>query len=599
MPPTPIAFDTETHLIGPALKAPPLVCLSYAEGANAGLERHDTAREMFEVFLESDRVLVGHNVAFDFGVCAAKWPDLLPSIFDKYERDQVTDTMLRQQLIDIAATRRAPHPQSLAELSRRWLGVTLDKGEDTWRLRYGELHDVPLADWPQDAKAYAVDDARATLAVWLQQETQDLHLLDEYRQARAAWWLHLMSSWGLRTDPVAVEALAERLQTQHEALKSELVTGGLMRPNGVRDTKAAHARMLAVVEDPELSPKTKNPKLDKDACDSSGDPLLQAYAKVSSVKTRIGNYVKLLRRGLIHANFNSLLETGRTSSSPNVQNLPRKGGERECFVPRPGHVFIAADYSQFELRTVSQVMISLLGLRPKLAAALNAGIDPHLEIARRIVECSYDDAATRLAAGDDEVDLARQVGKVANFGFPGGLGIGRFVHYARNQYGVIITEAKAAELKEYWFQAWPEFEAYFRWVGVQCDSGPAKFEQAFVGRFRGGCSYCEACNTMFQGLAADAAKRAGFMIAKACYVERASPLFGVRPVNFPHDEFIAEVLEARAPEAAEELARLMVVGASVYLPDVPPLAEAYIMRRWSKKAKPVRGADGRLAVWEP
>lgn len=592
----PIAFDTETALIRTGLLAPPLVCLSYADGTGAGLVHHSEARDLVVAMLESDRVLVGHNVAFDFSVLVAKWPDLMPAVFAKYERGQVTDTLLRQKLIDIAGPTRYPRRYSLAECVLRWFGRVMEK--DEWRLRYAEFHDIPLHEWPEGARRYAIGDAVATLDVWTAQEkAQDLHLADQYRQARAAWWLHLMSSWGLRTDPSAVETLARAFQADYDAIESGLVSAGLVRSNGTRNTKAAAARMVEVCAD-KFKLKvtgTGKPQLDRDTCESVGDPVLADYAKLSGLKKKIGTDIPLLRRGLIQARYNSLLETGRTSSSPNVQNLPRKGGQRECFVSRDGKVFAAADYSGFELCTVSQVIITTLGIESKLAQALNRGFDPHLEMARRIVGCTYDDAKARIR--DDDVDTARQVGKVCNFGFPGGLGPGGLVRYARSGYGVELTEDQARGLKEHWTQAWPEFVLYFRWVGQQCEAGPAKIEQAFVERYRGGCSYCEACNTLFQGLAADAAKRAGFLIAQACYVDTGNILYGARPVLFIHDEFILEVDDNdRAGEAALELARLMVLGAAPFLPDVPPKAEPYLMRRWSKKAKPV-WSEGRLVPW--
>jgi DNA polymerase-1 len=86
-------------------------------------------------------------------------------------------------------------------------------------------------------------------------------------------------------------------------------------------------------------------------------------------------------------------------------------------------------------------------------------------------------------------------------------------------------------------------------------------------------------------------------------VDQASPLFNARIVAFIHDEFIAEVDDApSAHDAAHELARLMVEGANVYLPDVPiPLSkmEPLLMRRWSKKAEPRFSTEGgRLVPWE-
>ena len=609
----PIAFDTETERIRPGCLAPRLVCLSVAHEDGVELVHHTEALPWVETLLESDRLLVGHNVAYDFGVLVSAWPHLMPLVFAKYERNEVTDTGIREKLLHIAMGiyrgfertdgRWTKLLYSLEALAERHLEKVLQKdGTNSPRLRYAEVRDIPLEWWPEEFRSYAIEDATIPREIYrLQEEGRDW-LEDEYRQSRAEWWLHLMSCWGLRTDAKGVEQFAREIQREHDDTAHMLIQEGLMRENGSRNTKAAYRRMVEVCEAEGLeviTTKTGKPKLDADCCERSGDPVLRGYAQISSLKKKLSTDVPLLEQGVsipIQPRFETLLETGRTSSSPNVQNLPRKGGMRECFVPREGNVFAAADYSQFELRTVSQVCLNVFGFS-KQAEALNAGFDPHLEIARRIVGCSYQEALERKAEPD--VDNARQVGKVANFGFPGGLGIARFVDYARIGYGVEVTEEQAAALKSYWFEAWPEFRDYFQWVGSQCDQSVPRIRQFYSERYRANVSFCEACNSFFQGLAADAAKAAGFLIAKACYVDRSSPLFGCRPVNFVHDEFIVEAPEDQASDAAVELARLMVEGASPFLPDVPPLAEPYLMRRWSKRAKPVFGPEGRLIPWEP
>jgi DNA polymerase family A len=47
---------------------------------------------------------------------------------------------------------------------------------------------------------------------------------------------------------------------------------------------------------------------------------------------------------------------GRTSCyGPNIQQIPRRAGFREAFVPSPGHVFLSIDYSFIELCTLAAV----------------------------------------------------------------------------------------------------------------------------------------------------------------------------------------------------------------------------------------------------
>lgn len=82
--------------------------------------------------------------------------------------------------------------------------------------------------------------------------------------------------------------------------------------------------------------------------------------------------------GIIHANFHITgTKTGRFSSSgPNLQNLPLHGGIKSLFIPRDGHIFVYADYSQLELRIAAH-----LSEDPLLLSAYCDGLDLHQETA--------------------------------------------------------------------------------------------------------------------------------------------------------------------------------------------------------------------------
>lgn len=55
---------------------------------------------------------------------------------------------------------------------------------------------------------------------------------------------------------------------------------------------------------------------------------------------------------------------------------------------------------------------------------------------------------------------ARQRAKVANFGFPGGLGIVKFAAWAKAEYGITFTQSEVRALKEKWLAAYPEMLRY-------------------------------------------------------------------------------------------------------------------------------------------
>lgn len=352
-------------------------------------------------------------------------------------------------------------------------------------------------------------------------------------------------------------------------------------------------------------------KTDDDTLAKVPDPAIQILRGYQADQKELTGFVPKIWEGTtrpINPKFNALVATGRTScAEPNVQQLPRKGGVRECFVPRPGYLFASSDWSAIEMVALAQVLLNLFG-NSHLADALNADMDPHLRVAAQLAGVSYEEAQKRRAAHDEGIKNKRQLSKIANFGYAGGMGASTFVEYARGD-GVELSQEMGEELKRAWFAAWPEMRRYFEYIStITGDMGPKKIEQQYSGRVRGDIGFCDGANTLFQGLVADAAKHTLWELFKACYSNVRSThetdpngaLDGVRPVAFIHDEIICEVPDdALAPERAEALAHIMVTTARAWMPDVRVKAEPVLMRRWYKNAETVRDAQGRLQVWEP
>lgn len=441
-----LAFDTETHLIGPGQLAPRWVCVTWAipddrayrygimarqpgredradvwqwstffgqEGVTTKEEAIVNPEDFLDDMLQQGLV-VGHNVAFDLGVLMAGFPRLVPRVFAAMEQDRIRDTMIREMLIAIAKDRFRFDPDlkavprfSLAERGALRCNLSLSKGEDTYRLRYAELDGVALSDWPDEAVRYATLDAVATMKVWLAIEKAVPK--DEWLQVRSALAMHLMSCWGMVTDQAAVAQLQEALQDDIAARLGELVEAGLVSPEGKKSIKRVQDRVTqAYGGNPPRNEVTEkaaakgvdlgNIKYDGETLESSGDPVLVGLALYETRKKVLNDFCSKLTP-LVQPRFNVLVSSGRTScSNPNLQQIPRtldlnpehwKGAlpgrdVRGCFVPRPGWKFLDADFSAIEICTLAEICHVELGYS-SLGDLLRKGVDPHLHMAQKIL----------------------------------------------------------------------------------------------------------------------------------------------------------------------------------------------------------------------
>jgi DNA polymerase I len=126
--------------------------------------------------------------------------------------------------------------------------------------------------------------------------------------------------------------------------------------------------------------------------------------------------------GRIHASFNqTVAATGRLSSSdPNLQNIPIRttlGREiRKGFIPAEGHRFLAADYSQIELRILAHFSGD-----EAFVKAFREGRDVHRQTAAVIFDVPLEEVTADQRAraktinfgtlyGQGDFSLARQLG---------------------------------------------------------------------------------------------------------------------------------------------------------------------------------------------
>lgn len=599
-----VGLDTETYTIDDDRRIPTLVCVTVCTGDRQELWTGQAMLQLRSLSADRDVVFVAHNAVFDVLALVEAGVWTLDTALRLVDEDRIRCTKLREELIWIAAGRRPPRgadgsgPHSLSAcVQRRGGSLSGKQGADVWRLRYHELHGRPVADWPVAAKEYALRDASAhrDLYLWQKQEMQGERVRNEQTQVRAGIVLALMGARGIRVDPVARAAFRSRVLAEQREAQRVARELGILRPNGKRNARALEDLVSQAYGSRAPLTPTGRVQTSRDVLLQSGDARLVQYAQATATSKEATTYLPVLERRTVHSSPRTLLKTGRASwPGTLLMNPPRTPGFRECLVPRPGFAFVAADYSTVELCALAQIHL-WEGWDSSMADAINAGRDCHLWMAAAVLRTPYHLAQQALEQGDCDVKRVRNLSKIANFGFAGGLSARSFVSYARG-YGVTVTEDEALYLRRKWFAAWPAMRSYFEKIGAETSGGPGVVTQYRSRRRRGGCSFTEAANSYFQGLVADGAKAALWLIQRACV---SGELRGSYPVLFIHDEVVLETPLDKVHEHSEHLCRLMLDGMRAYIPDVAIRAEPVAMMRWSKSAEELRDSDGRLVPWRP
>ena len=344
--------------------------------------------------------------------------------------------------------------------------------------------------------------------------------------------------------------------------------------------------------------------------EESEHPALVAFAEWGEWSSVQNKDLDVLASGTewpIHTYFGMANTTRATSSTPNVQNQrrdkPGRPSVRECFVARPGRCLIAIDHTGLELSTLAQCCIWLLGAH-RMADRINAGEDEHSHIGCAILHMTYADFRAALKGEQKYVAKnARNNGKVVNFGCPGGMGWRTLRLYAKQNYGISLTDAEAQHLVQLWRRTNPDGMAFLEYVqSLRRPDGLYDVVIPGTSILRRGCSYNAACNTHFQGLGAVIEGHIAWLISREIHLGvtpagAPSPLRWAHPWNFVHDEHIVEVpIEART-EVYHRLGEIMSDGARRYMPDVQCGSEAVCMTRWSKRAEN-KFINGEIDIWD-
>jgi hypothetical protein len=372
---------------------------------------------------------------------------------------------------------------------------------------------------------------------------------------------------------------------------------------------------------------------------------LEVYRELGGLRASYSKNIPVLKHPIIRTRYDELVSSGRTSASgfkaiqkqedaddqdsededgledfdcelepgdewvgTNTQNFDREAGYRECLIPPPGKRLGSTDYGALELVTDAQDELDLFK-HSAIATVLRSGKDPHGAFAaEHILRIPYDSFDKAIK----EHGRARQLAKAWNFGKKGAMGEARFIEWAWVTYDVAITQTEHRQIDAIWHAARPEVRMSWNMIKSRTQTGvDDKGRPVYVviqprsGRVRGGCGFPDASNSRFQGLGADVAKLAAWLLFCAG-LEPSSPLFGCYQILFEHDAFSTvidgsvdhrkwpkEIVNATAAimtgacsclgcRQLAEQERIMIVAASVLCPDVPMKVESSNAERYAK-----------------
>ncbi len=222
-----------------------------------------------------------------------------------------------------------------------------------------------------------------------------------------------MERHGIRVDPGLLEVFAKELERQLDNLSREIhALAG--EEFSIASPKQLSRVLFETLGLPVLRRTKTGPSTDADVLTELGlrHALPAKVLEHRSLAKLKGTYADTLpalvhpETGRIHTTFNQLVAaTGRLSSQdPNLMNIPIRSelGRRirAAFIPSDGWRFVAADYSQIELRILAQ-----LSGEPAIIESFARGEDIHTRTACEVFK----------VAPAEVTSLQRTIAKSANY----------------------------------------------------------------------------------------------------------------------------------------------------------------------------------------
>jgi DNA polymerase I-like protein with 3'-5' exonuclease and polymerase domains len=335
-----------------------------------------------------DLVLVGHNLAFDLRVLAA---DGITAAC------RVRDTL---KLLKILDPDRGPSDKQRARVDRRDPPLLLGYGlKDAVRQILG----VRLLEFPGQAallpwtelRRYSVSDLAGTCALyrhlWPRLSRQSRRYYEALVSPLSPLLLD-MTLAGIQTDADFLTQEASRLRGLFEAI-SEQHHAQFGRPLGMSARELRRWLFSELALEPTKPGRTRGwrePALDDEAIEqllaATTDPrarrsleLLRAYRQLAEALKTLGTLAGHVGRdGRIHALLDDKQTSGRVSCTvPNLQALAKRQSiagtdvrVRNALVATPGHVLVAFDAAQADIRVLAAMTELCRESTPRLVERL-------------------------------------------------------------------------------------------------------------------------------------------------------------------------------------------------------------------------------------
>jgi len=529
-------------------------------------ETMDILSEFRPVFENENIEKVGQNIKYDLVVLLHYGLRVRGPIFDTMIAHYLINPEMRHNMDILAETYLSYTPVSIEELIGK-------KGKNQ-----GNMRDVPV----EKVVRYAGEDADITwqLSEIFKPALEKVGAEELYRDIEAPLIPVLadMEVSGVKLDREALDEIAVDLKKEIDETEKKIfeLAGHEFNVGSPKQLGVVLFDEMNIVDKPKKT-KSGQYSTSEDVLSKIEDaheivPLVLDYRSTTKL---LSTYVEALpelvhpKTGRIHTTFNqAVAATGRLSStSPNLQNIPIRTERgrliRKAFTSRgEDYVFLAADYSQIELR-----IVAALSGDESMIDAFNAGKDIHAATAAKVYDVPLDEVTREM----------RSRAKMVNFG----------IIYGISAFGLAdrlnIKRTEASEIINNYFEKYPKIKQYMdESIDKARDKG---YVTTVMGRRRylpdinsrnrtvRGFAERNAINAPIQGSAADIIKKA--MIDIGAEMDKKD--YKSKMVLQVHDELVFDVHRDEEAELTEMIVDKM---ENAYKMNVPLTVEVGTGANW-------------------